>query len=243
MCIRDSFGTILNPAAEPADDRDPTPATLAWGQDTVAPVVFVNPMTRDPETPQQPVVLDRSLGVRLNSNEPDAGFECELDGAATACPVAGGALTGLRSGDHSFRARAVDRAGNVSAWSAAASFTVPKDLRARRGWTTRSRAGAFDRSVVTTRRRGARLVIRTAAVGELRLYAATSPRAGVVRVRVGRTRWRRVDLSGPRKAQQEFVVIDRYQGTRKGKVEIRVVSRGKPVTLDAVVARRNVFGN
>jgi hypothetical protein len=50
-----------------------------------------------------------------------------------------------------------------------------------------------------------------------------------------------VDLSGPRSAQKELVVIDRYQGSRTGKVIIEVLTRNKPVFLDAIVARTNVF--
>ena len=78
-------------------------------------------------------------------------------------------------------------------------------------------------------------------VGELRLYAPTAPSYGKVRVKVGATNWRVVDLAGPRSAQKEFVVLDRYQGSRTGRVIIEVLTRNKPVFLDAIVARTNVF--
>lgn len=233
---------IHRPAgADEVPDEDATPAGLTWGQDTLAPVSFVNPDTYDRQTPQQPVVVGRSVGLRLNSNEPSAGFECELDGAATACAPGTSQLEDLASGRHFFRARAVDKAGTPSAWSPTSEFYVPTDLRARRGWKTVTKAGAFDGTLVKSRKKGARLTLPVQRVGELRLYAPTAPSYGKVRVKIGATKWRAVDLSGPRSPQKELIVIDRDRGSRTGKVLIEVLSRNKPVLLDAIVARGNVF--
>ncbi|PUA81214.1 hypothetical protein [Nocardioides currus] len=232
---------VLGADAEPGEDVDPTPATLTWGQDSTPPVGFVNPDTYDDETPQQPVVVGRTVPIRLNSNEAGAGFECELDGRATPCTPGAWQLTNASSGRHYFRARAVDKAGNPSAWSPTSEFFVPTDLRARRGWTIVKKSGAFDRTLVRSTTKGARLVLPKQRVGELRLYAPTGPAYGAVRVKVGATRWRVVDLSGRRAAQREIVVIDRYRGARTGKIVIEVLSRDKPVLLDAIVARTNVF--
>lgn len=223
------------------EDLDATPAQLSWGQDTVAPVAFVNPDLYDEETPQQPVVVGRSLAVRLNSNEPGATFDCEIDGEATPCTPGRWTYTGATSGRHFLRARSVDKAGTPSAWSETSEFFVSRDLRGRRGWKTVKKSGAFDRTLARSKRKGARIVLPKQRVGELRLYAPTAPSYGKVRVKIGATNWRVVDLSAPRSAQREFVVIDRYQGARTGKVVIEVLTRNKPVLLDAIVARTNVF--
>ncbi len=231
-----AFGT-----QEQVEDVDTSPATLTWGQDTVAPVAFVNPDLYDEETPQQPVVVGRSVGIRLNSNEPGVGFECEVDGESTPCTPGAWRYTDASSGRHYFRARSVDKAGTASAWSEVTEFFVPTDLRRRRGFTRVKKSSAFDETLVRSKQKGARLVLPKQRVGELRLYAPTAPTYGKVRVKVGATNWRVVDLAGPRSAQKEIVVLDRYQGSRTGRIIIEVLTRNKPVYLDAIVARTNVF--
>ena len=230
------FGT-----EEQVEDVDASPATLTWGQDTLAPVAFVNPDLYDEETPQQPVVVGRSVGIRLNSNEAGVGFECEVDGEATPCTPGAWRYADAPSGRHFFRARSVDKAGTASAWSEVTEFFVPTDLRAHRGFSLVRKSGAFDETLVRSKKKGARLVLPKQRVGELRLYAPTAPTYGKVRVKVGATNWRVVNLAGPRSAQKEFVVLNRYQGSRTGRIIIEVLTRKKPVFLDAIVARTNVF--
>lgn len=236
-----TYGSLFTPDDEPGDDLDGSPATLTWGQDTVAPVGFVNPDLYDKESPQQPVVVGRSVPIRLNSNETGATFECEVDGEATPCTPGAWRYADAPSGRHFFRARSVDKAGTPSAWSPTSEFFIPTDLRARRGWSVLRKTGAFDQTLVKSKRKGARLVLPKQRVGELRLYAPSAPTYGKVRVKVGATNWRVVDLSGPRSAQKELVVINRYQGSRTGRIIIEVLTRNKPVLLDAIVARTNVF--
>lgn len=226
---------------EPGEDYDASPAFLTWGQDTIAPVSFVNPDLYDEETPQQPVVVGRSVGIRLNSNEAGVRFECEVDGEGTPCTPGAWQYADASSGRHFFRARSVDKAGTASAWSEVTEFFVPTDLLARRGFSKVTNSGAFDETLVRSKTQGARLVLPKQRVGELRLYAPTAPTYGKVRVKVGATNWRVVNLAGPRSAQEEFVVLNRYQGSRTGRIIIEVLTRKKPVFLDAIVARTNVF--
>lgn len=225
---------------EPGEDHDPTPPGVGWRQDTAAPVAFVTPDAYDEQTPQRPVVPSRRVPIRLNSNERDARFECRLDAEATPCTPRAWVLADVASGDHVFTARAVDRAGTPSAWSEPFAFSVPADPQRRAGWKSRKSAAAFDGSVLVSRRKGARLVLRTRKVGELRLYAPTAPSYGTVRVRVGRTGWRTVDLGRAKATQREIVVIDQFSGARRGKVVVEVLTRGRTVKIDAVLARTNV---
>ncbi|WP_157559730.1 hypothetical protein [Nocardioides sp. Soil777] len=225
---------------EPGEDLDASPAGLSWGQDTAAPVAFVTPDAYDAQSPQRPVVPSRRLPIRLNSNERDARFECLLDGRTTSCTPGPWVLTGVASGDHTFTARAVDRAGTPSAWSEPFGFSVPADPRRRAGWKKQKASAAFDGSVLVSRTQGARLVLKTRKVGELRLYAPTAPSYGTVRIRVGSTGWQTVDLGRARSDRREIVVIDQFSGTRRGTVVIEVLSRGRTVKVDAVLARTNV---
>ena len=117
---------------------------------------------------------------------------------------------------------------------------MPTEPRRRAGWKERRSSTAFDGSLLVSRTQGARLVIRTRRVGELRLYAPTAPSYGKVRVRVGSTGWRTVDLGLAKAARRQVVVIDQFSGTRRGTVTIEVLSRGRTVKVDAVLARTNV---
>ncbi|UUZ61122.1 hypothetical protein [Nocardioides sp. B-3] len=157
-------------------------------------------------------MIGRSVGIRLNSNEPDVVFECEVDGEGTPCTPGARRYTDASSGRHFFRARSVDKAGTPSAWSQVTEFYVPTDLRRRRGFSRVTKAGAFDETLVKSKKKGARLVLPKQRVGELRLYAPTAPSYGKVRVKVGATNWRVVNLAGPRSAQKEFPVLNRYRG-------------------------------
>ncbi|KRF37611.1 hypothetical protein [Nocardioides sp. Soil805] len=225
---------------EPGEDLDASPAGLTWRQDTTAPVAFATPDAYDAQTPQRPVVPSRRLPVRLNSSESGVRFECLLDGNGVPCTPGSWVLGDIASGDHSFTARAVDRAGTSSAWTEPFAFSVPTEPARRAGWKKKRSSAAFDGSVLVSRKKGARLVLRTTTVGELRLYAPTAPSYGKVRIRVGSTSWRTVDLGRAKASQREIVVIDQFSGTRRGKVVVEVLSSGRTVKVDAVLARANV---
>lgn len=224
-------------------DQDPTPVTIAWGQDTKAPFVFVTGSTYDEATPTQPVVTGETVPIRLNSSEPGSTFECTDNGDAVPCSPGRFELSGAAAGRHSFTARTVDRAGNSSAWSAPIEFFVPRNIvraSGSKGWRTVRDAGYFRGDALRATRRGARVVLPRTHVGELRLLAGTGPGSGKVRVRVARRDWHVVDLSGPEAAMRQLVVIDRYSGMRTGRITIESLSN-KPVVIDAVVARSNRF--
>ena len=231
---------LLPPVMPDTPDLDGTPAIVRWGQDTKAPFVFVTGTSYDEVTPTQPVVTTPSVPIRLNSSEAGSTFECTDNGRAVACSPGRWQLESPRAGRHTFTARTVDAAGNVSAWSEPIEFFVPRNLVRQRGWSTVRDDGYVRGDAITASRRGARLVLRRAKVGELRLIAPTGPRYGKVRVRVGKRAWHVVDLSGKASTLQQHVVIDRYSGMRSGRIVIESLSN-KRVVLDAVVARPNRF--
>ncbi|WP_210439310.1 hypothetical protein [Nocardioides xinjiangensis] len=231
---------LLPPAVEDTPDEDPTPATLTWGQDTTAPFVYVTSTSYDEATPTQPVVTGASVPIRINTSEPGSTFECTDNGRAVACAGGRWQLEHPRSGRHTFAARTIDRAGNASAWSAPIEFFVPRNVTRQRGWRKLRDAAWFRGDAVTASRRGARLVMPRADVGELRLIAPSGPRYGKVRLRVGKRDWHVVDLAGTKAALRQHVVIDRYSGMRTGRIVIESLS-DKRVVIDAVVARPNRF--
>ena len=231
---------LLPPTVPDTPDEDPTPATFTWGQDTKAPFVFVTGTSYDEITPTQPVVTGASVPIRLNSSEAGSRFECTDNDQPVACTGGRWELADPTAGRHRFSARTIDAAGNASAWSPAIEFFVPRDLTRQRGWKKVTGPGYFRGDAVRASRRGARLVLPRAKVGELRLLAATGRGHGKVRVRVGRRAWHVVDLAGPKASSKQHVVIDRYSGLRSGRIVIEPLS-ARPVVLDAVVTRPNRF--
>jgi hypothetical protein len=90
------------------------------------------------------------------SSEPDARFQCSLDGAAFADCASPASYSGLAQGAHAFDVRAIDAAGNVEASPAQARWTVDtiapdtrftqwsrSDSRSATFWFTASEAASF----------------------------------------------------------------------------------------------------
>jgi large repetitive protein len=61
---------------------------------------------------------------RFSSSEPGSSFDCALDGAAFAPCTTPTRYTGLARGEHEFRVRAIDRAGNVDPTPATYKWTI-----------------------------------------------------------------------------------------------------------------------
>jgi len=104
-------------ATDAVGAADATPATLAFTVDTVAPKTTIvgapGAVTSDP-TPT----------FRFSSDDPAASFRCRLDGGALAACASPYDPAALGDGSHVFEVRAVDRADNVDATPASASFRV-----------------------------------------------------------------------------------------------------------------------
>ena len=101
-----------------------TPGKIAASQT----VTVTAPDTTPPETTLDSAptgtVDVTSASLSFSANEPVAGFECSLDGAAFAGCSSPILYTGLGEGLHNFAVRAVDAAGNVDATPAQTSWTV-----------------------------------------------------------------------------------------------------------------------
>jgi large repetitive protein len=76
--------------------------------DRTAPIASI---TSAPPTPTNVT----TASFTFTSNDPTATFQCRLDGAAFAPCVSPKDYSGLTNGNHTFRVRAIDLAGNVGA--------------------------------------------------------------------------------------------------------------------------------
>ena len=143
-------------AIDLAGNVDPTPASTSFVtagtpvQDTTPPDTTIAGAT----------VTGSHARLTFSSNDAGAHFQCQLDGAAFAACTSPVDYNGLADGAHTFRARAIDAAGNVDPtpatrpsprWSADRRLARPLRAAARR-----SRAAAKGRRWAPQRRSIAR---------------------------------------------------------------------------------------
>jgi PKD repeat protein len=116
VSVPDGTHTFAVRAVDAAGNRDETPATRSFRVDTTAPTTVI--ASGPPDT-----VHSGPIAFGVGADE-DATFECALDdGAYGSCAVTYRAED-LSLGEHVFRARATDRAGNVDPTPAERVFTV-----------------------------------------------------------------------------------------------------------------------
>ena len=83
------------------------PTSYSWtieARDTAPPVATI---TQAPANPSPP-----SVSFGFAANEPDVGFECQLDGGGFSPCTSPRSYSGLSDGVHTFAVRAIDAAGN-----------------------------------------------------------------------------------------------------------------------------------
>lgn len=126
----------------------------------------------------------------------------------------------------------------VGPWSAVRCVTTPFDdrqLTAGAGWTRGIVRGWLDGTGTTTYRQGARLTTPYGSVRRIGVLAHTCSTCGKVAVFVGSVRVGTVSLASSTPGRRLIVLPDRGTALR-GSVRIVVVSSGKRVSVDGVLA-------
>ena len=93
-------------ATDEAGNTDPSPATRVLTVDTTAPD------TKLVTVPPQGDTGEKGSTFEFVADDKNATFECSLDGAEFAACASPTTYLGLKEGEHVFRVRAVDAAGN-----------------------------------------------------------------------------------------------------------------------------------
>lgn len=106
-------------ATDQAGNTDATPATRSWT--IAAPADTIAPQTTITSGPSSGTSQTADFG--FTASEP-ATFECSLDGAAFVQCASPRPYSGLPVGNHEFRVRAIDSAGNVDASPASHAWTI-----------------------------------------------------------------------------------------------------------------------
>ena len=117
--LADGSHTFQVRATDAAGNTDATPASFTWTIDTTVPTVQIDA--------HPSALTDRSDAGFSFSSEPNATFDCKLDGGAFLPCTSPQSYGGLTNGSHTFQVRATDAAGNTST---PASFTWTVDTTA-----------------------------------------------------------------------------------------------------------------
>lgn len=115
--LADGQHTFRIRALDQAGNIDTTPVEVQWTVDTVAPVTTVNAQPPASTT-------DISATFNFGSNDASASFEGSLDNAPFTAITSPHTVNNLSTGQHTFRIRAADGAGNVETPPIAITWTI-----------------------------------------------------------------------------------------------------------------------
>lgn len=228
-----------NGAETDLPDVDQTPEEATFKLDTVAPVARIFNQPFDPETPDRPMLTTDSPTLRITGSESPLVYTCDIDGEAMPCRDDHVTFEDLGPGTRTLSVSVTDRAGNTSALPATTSFTVPEDLVSPgRRWATKRRAKSFGGDYLEASAYKTKITVPGVDVREVRLLATTGPTSGKLKYKIPGGVWQKVKLGGKRTTRSDVVVVRNEQSASfTGKIAFRVMSRGKPVQLDAIMLR------
>lgn len=115
--LPDGSHTLRVKAVDRAGNADPSPAECAWTVDVTPPETAI-------DSGPAGSTSNPSATFDFSSSEEGSTFECSLDGGQFEVCASPKKYDGLANGAHSFRVRAVDRAGNVDASPAERAWSV-----------------------------------------------------------------------------------------------------------------------
>ena len=164
-------------------------------------------------------------------------FVCSLDGVELPCASSSVRLASLTPGTHEFSTAAVDDAGDVDPSPATRSWTVPLSsttLRHSASWSLNDRAGYYAGAYAQTTNRHAVVSRGVSGVRRLALVATKAPGHGIVKVYLGSTLLKQVDLQSRVVARSQVLPIAQFSTAQSGKVRVVVASQGKPVRVEGL---------
>jgi hypothetical protein len=116
--LTDGQHTFSVRARDRAGNLDETPAGQTFTVDTTAPETTIGTGPADGST-----IADSSPSFGFSANETTI-FECQLDGASFTACLSPAQFELLSDGQHTFRVRATDAAGNLDPTPASRTFTI-----------------------------------------------------------------------------------------------------------------------
>lgn len=222
-------------------DEDATPESLSWKQDTDPPAASIFPVNRevspyDEDGTGWPIATRTQVTYELTADEDNVTYRCQLDGVTVPCHQGENTFSGIKGGEHILSLGVRDQAGNEDASPATKQFVMPYNLTSARGWKKVSGSGYFAGDVLQTKKYGATVKFPGRNVEQVRLMAPANAKLGKIQVRLDDWKWKTYDLSKGTRAKVRFIDL---RGPNpplfSGPIQIRNISRGKLVQVDALV--------
>jgi hypothetical protein len=151
-------------------------------------------------------------------------------------------VSGLAQGwDYCFAVRAVDRAGNMSAWTTPICTARPLDDRALKvsaGWVRGTGSKYWNGTITSANSHSATATRKGAELDRVGIVATLGPGMGTVAVYVGATRIGTISLAAAVTHYRRLLLLPPFT-YRTGAVSVKVISFGKPVQVDGLAASRS----
>ena len=220
-----------------------------------APIVDTTPPSPPVlSRPREPLQATHLIHAEWSTDDSGSGVAA-YDVATRFLPLQGAAgtwrpwLTGTAAttaslaapaaGAYCIQVTATDRAGNTSAHGPRRCVAVPlddRDLLRTGAWQPSAGARFFDHTELTSATRGSTLTLTGVTGRGFAVYARTCPGCGRVALKFARSVLATIDLDGPR--GHHVFITSSLPSAETGRLRLIVVSAGRPVTIDAVSARR-----
>jgi hypothetical protein len=146
-------------------------------------------------------------------------------------------LAPLTPGTHEFSTTALDAAGDIDPSPATRSWTVPlasTTLKRTASWSLKAGTAYYMGNYAETSNRHAVVSRGVSGMRRLALVATRGPGHGTVKVYLGSTLLKQVDLHSRRLAKRQVLPIARFTTGQSGKVRVVVASQGKPVRVEGL---------
>ncbi|GAA1522815.1 hypothetical protein [Nocardioides humi] len=144
-------------------------------------------------------------------------------------------FAGAFGGTYCFQVQGTDKADNLGFRSDERCTTVPLDDTALAGkkWKRVAKAGAFNGTATTTKRKGRNLVLPGVQARHLTLLVTKAKKGGKIKVTWNGTLLKKVGLKG---TGQATIALADFSNVQTGTLKIKVIGKnGRKVTIDGLV--------
>ncbi len=151
------------------------------------------------------------------------------------------AQTGLAQGyDYCWSVRAIDGAGNTSAWSANKCTAVALDdraLAASSGWTRATSSAWWNSTASTTKTLNTTLTRTSAQLDRVGIVATKCASCGIVGIYVGSTLIGKINLYAASTAYRQLILLPKFT-YRTGTVVVKTLTSSKTIQIDGLAISR-----
>ena len=238
--------TFAVKAVDPSGNQSAA-GTHTWWVDTIAPTLAMTAPTAaftlagslTPAWSARDVGAGvASVDVRWQRAAYTGGFGAWVYPAGwQKIPATKATLAAARGYTYCFAARARDKAGNTSGWSAprcAAAALDDRSLAASAGWARTTASGYYAGTATGTTRSGATLTRTGVQTRRVALVATRCARCGTVGIYWNGTLLKKVSLYAATTRRRSVLAVFTFGGLRSGTLTVRSLTSGRPIQIDGL---------